>query len=224
VRRNCRRFSTTEDRVPASPAATCCHVSDEEGQLRALLSASKAIDALLRAIAFTFGWVFLALVTVIVFDVITRKFGFQLNLFGLDLGSTRLQELEWHLHAILFLTWIGYAYVRNAHVRIDVFTSGLSPRSTATLELIGCVLFALPYLLVALPYAYSFFTTSLWQGEGSPTPNGLPARWIVKGFLFFGFVGVLLAVVSVAFRRIVFLFGDPAIAREAMPDQPAAAH
>lgn len=192
--------------------------------MRALLSISKTIDAILRAIALTFGWLFLALVLVIVFDVITRKFGFQLKLFGLDLGSTRLQELEWHLHAILFLTWIGYAYIRNAHVRIDVFTAGLSPRTSAWLELIGCALFALPYLLVALPYAHGFFVTSFFQGEGSPTPNGLPARWFVKGFLYFGFAGVLLAVISVAFRRIVFLFGDPDVAEKAMPGQTAAAH
>ena len=192
--------------------------------MRALLATSKTIDAVLRAIAFTFGWMFLALVTVIVFDVITRKFGFQLSIAGVDLGSTRLQELEWHLHAVLFLTWIGYAYVRNAHVRIDVFTAGLPARKAAWLELIGCVIFALPYLLVALPYAHDFFLTSFFQGESSPTPNGLPARWLMKGFLYFGFVGVMLAVISVALRRIVFLFGDPEIAEEAMPGQSAAAH
>jgi TRAP-type mannitol/chloroaromatic compound transport system permease small subunit len=214
----------TETSVPESRVDILPLQPDEEGQLQALLSISRTIDALLRAIAFTFGWMFLALVTVIVFDVLTRKIGFQLSLFGLDLGSTRLQELEWHLHAFLFLTWIGYAYVRNAHVRIDVFTSGLSARKSAWLELIGCALFALPYLLVALPYAHSFFMTSFLQGEGSPAPNGLPARWVVKGFLYFGFVGVLFAVISVALRRIAFLFGDPDIAERAMPGHSAAAH
>ena len=193
--------------------------------MRALLTISSTIDAFLRAVAFTFGWTFLALVTVIVFDVITRKFGFQLSILGVDLGSTRLQEIEWHLHAVLFLTWIGYAYVRNAHVRIDVFTAGLSARRQAWLELIGCIIFALPYLLVALPYAFNFFMMSFWQNEGSPTPNGLPYRWVIKGFLFFGFATVLLAVISVALRRIVFLFGGPGISEEAMPSPtPAAAH
>lgn len=192
--------------------------------MRALLTISNTIDSVLRAIAHIFGWLFLALVTVIVFDVITRKFGFQLYIFGLDLGSTRLQELEWHLHGMLFLTWLGYAYIRNAHVRIDVFTATLPARRQAWLELIGCLIFALPYLLVALPYALSFFTTSFFQNEGSPTPNGLPYRWVIKGFLFFGFASVLLAVISVALRRVVFLFGGPGLASEAMPDATASAH
>jgi TRAP-type mannitol/chloroaromatic compound transport system permease small subunit len=192
--------------------------------LRTLLLVSNVIDRLLRAIAVTFGWLFLALVTVIVFDVITRKFGFQLSFFGIDLGSTRLQELEWHIHAMLFLTWLGYAYVRNSHVRIDVFVAHLPPRKLAWLELIGCVALALPYLIVALPYAFEFFVTSYFQNESSSAPNGLPYRWVVKAFLFGGFLTVFLAVVSVAFRRIVFLFGGPDESERAMPGQSAAAH
>lgn len=183
--------------------------------MRALLSLSNAINAVLRAIASVFGWAFLILVTVICFDVISRKFGFQLTFLGIDLGSTRLQELEWHLHGVLFLTWIGYAYVRNAHVRIDILTANASPTKQAWLELFGCAVFALPYVLVALPYAHSFFLTSFWQHEASSAPNGLPARWIIKGFLYFGFWSVLLAVISVAARRIVFLFGPPDLSREA---------
>ena len=69
--------------------------------MRGLLKISDAIDAVLGAIARFFAWLLPVLVIVIVFDVITRKFGFQLNIFGLDLGSTRLQELEWHLHSIV---------------------------------------------------------------------------------------------------------------------------
>jgi TRAP-type mannitol/chloroaromatic compound transport system permease small subunit len=192
--------------------------------VRGLLSFSKAVDAILGAIARTFGWLFLAMVVVICFDVVTRKFGFQLVLFGVNLGSTRLQELEWHLHSFLFLTWIGFCYVRNAHVRIDVFTSGMPPRKLAWLELLGCLIFALPYLWVALPHSWHFFTQSYFQNEASSAPNGLPWRWIVKFFLFFGFASMVAAVASVAARRIVFLFGPRELAEEAMPAPPAAAH
>lgn len=192
--------------------------------MRGLLTVSTGIDTVLNAIARVFGWCFLLMVIVICFDVVTRKFGFQLHLFGVNLGSTRLQELEWHLHAFLFLTWIGFCYVRNAHVRIDVFTSGLSPRSQAWLELIGCVIFALPYVLVALPHSWDFFTQSLGQNESSSAPNGLPWRWIVKGFLFYGFVSIFASIISVACRRIVFLFGSAELSRKAMPDAPEAAH
>ena len=191
--------------------------------MRALLALSNGINAVLRIIAHMGAWFFLACIITICFDVLTRKAGFQLNLFGIDLGSTRLQELEWHFHGVLFLTWLGYAYVRNAHVRIDVVTGNMSARRQAWMEIIGIFIFALPYLLVAITFAHTFFMTSFLQNEGSPTPNGLPLRWIIKGFLYFGFWSVLFAVISVLCRRIVFLFGSPELAEEAMPGGAAGA-
>jgi TRAP-type mannitol/chloroaromatic compound transport system permease small subunit len=191
--------------------------------LKGLLSISNAIDDVLRRIAKIFGWCFLLLTFVIVFDVVTRKFGFQLFI-GTDLGSTRLQELEWHLHSFLFLTWIGYCYTQNAHVRIDVFTGGMSARKQAWLELFGCIVFAMPYILVALPHAWEFFHRAWEQNESSAAPNGLPWRWIVKGFLFYGFLSVFFAVISVALRRVVYLFGSPDLSQQAMPDIAPAAH
>lgn len=192
--------------------------------MRALLAISTAIDAVLGIVAKIFGWCFLLLAIVISFDVVTRKFGFQLELFGIDLGSTRLQELEWHLHAALFLTWIGFCYVRNAHVRIDVFTGSMTQRKQAWLELIGCIVFALPYVIVALPYAWDFFRDSYRQGEASSAPNGLPARYVIKFFVWFGFATILAAVISVFIRRVVYLFGSPDEAAAAMPDIAKAAH
>jgi TRAP-type mannitol/chloroaromatic compound transport system permease small subunit len=176
-----------------------------------LLALSDRIDAVLRAVAHTCAWGFVILTGVITFDVFTRKMGIQVP----GLGSTRLQELEWHLHAVIFCGWLGYVYVRDAHVRIDVFTARLSAWRSAQLELIGCILFALPYVVVALPYAHDFFMTSYLQNESSEAPNGLPYRWIIKGVLYLAFWGILLAVVSVAARRLVFLFGSPDLSEAA---------
>ena len=99
--------------------------------MRGLLALSNAINAVLRTIAHVGSWFALACIITICFDVITRKFGFQLSVGTIDLGSTRLQEFEWHFHAMLFLTWIGYAYVKDSHVRIDIATGGLSARRQA---------------------------------------------------------------------------------------------
>jgi TRAP-type mannitol/chloroaromatic compound transport system permease small subunit len=181
--------------------------------VQGLLSLSDRIDRALQAVAELFMWAFIACIVTICFDVISRKFGFQIP----GLGSSRLQELEWHFHGMLFCTWLGWAYVKNAHVRIDVFTGHLDQRKTARLELICCLVFALPYLWVALPFAHAFFVTSFIQNEGSSAPNGLAWRWIIKGFLYFGFLTVAAAVFSVAVRRIVFLWGPPELARRALP-------
>jgi TRAP-type mannitol/chloroaromatic compound transport system permease small subunit len=138
-----------------------------------------------------------------VFDVLTRKFGFQLP----QLGSTRLQELEWHLHTALFSFWLGTAYLKNAHVRIDILVTNTSPRKLAWIEFLGVLVFALPYCLVAIYFSYDFFNTAWQFNESSDSATGLPWRWIPKGVISIGLILLLAAVVSVALRLIVFLWG-----------------
>jgi TRAP-type mannitol/chloroaromatic compound transport system permease small subunit len=181
--------------------------------MQAMLGASDAIDRLLAKIAHGFGWLFLALVGIICWDVLTRKLGFQIPGFG----STPIQELEWHLHGLLFLPWLGYAYIRNVHVRIDVFTAHKTPRQQAKLEVFGLMVFAIPYCLLATYFAFLFAEVSLLQNESSDAPNGLPYRWFMKSCLFLGLVLLDLAVASVLMRKLVQLFGPPELAARAAP-------
>jgi TRAP-type mannitol/chloroaromatic compound transport system permease small subunit len=168
-----------------------------------LLAASKAIERALHAVAMAAGWLFLACTLVIVFDVLTRKLGFQLP----GMGSTRLQEMEWHLHTALFSFWLGAAYLKNAHVRIDIAVAGAAPRTQAWIELLGVLVFALPYCLVAIFFSYDFTRTAWIFNEYSDSATGLPWRWIPKGIITAGLVLLLAAVVSVGLRTIVRLWG-----------------
>lgn len=184
----------------------------------ALLGASDAIDRVLERIARVFGWLFVALAFVICWDVLTRKAGFQIPGFG----STPIQELEWHIHGLLFLPWLGYCYIRNAHVRIDVFVAHRPARTQAWLEVFGIVVFAIPYTMVATYFSYLFFEVSFLQNEASDAPNGLPNRWIMKFALFAGLVLLNLAIASVLMRKLVQLFGPPDLAARAAA--PVAQH
>ncbi len=168
-----------------------------------LLTASNAINRMLERVAMTVGWLFLVITAVIVFDVLSRKFGFQLP----GMGSTRLQELEWQLHTALFSFWLGVGYVKNSHVRIDILVANLSPRRQAWTEMAGCLLFALPYCLLAIYISLDFTWISWVDNEGSPSANGLPWRWIPKSFITLGLIMLLVGVVSVMMRIIVFLYG-----------------
>lgn len=170
-----------------------------------LLAVSNRIDSFLAGLARLTGWLFIGTMVVICFDVVTRKFGFQLPYFT----STRLQELEWHLAATLFLGWIGYGVVRDTHVRIDVFTGHLDQRKQDWLDFFGTILFAIPYSVLVLPYAIEFAWVSWTQLEGSDAPNGLPARFIIKSILAFGIFALLLAAISRLCRKTVDLFGPP---------------
>ena len=168
-----------------------------------LIFISESINRLLERLAKGAGLLFLLTIAVIVFDVLSRKIGFRMP----GLGSTRLQELEWHLHTALFSFWLGVAYVKNAHVRIDILVAGLKPKTKAWTELIGCFVFAIPYCLLAIYFSLDFTITAFLDNEGSPSSNGLPWRWIPKGCIFLGLLMLLLAVIAVIARILVFLFG-----------------
>jgi len=180
--------------------APCARTNSD---MERLLKASDAIKRVLERTAMAAGWLFVVCTVVIVLDVLSRKAGFQIP----GLGSTRLQELEWHLHTALFSFWLGAAYIKNTHVRIDIAFGHAKPATHAWAEFVGCLVFALPYCLIAIYFSFDFFWIAWLQNEYSENPSGLPWRWIPKGIIFLGLVLLLVAVISVFMRVVVYLFG-----------------
>ena len=168
-----------------------------------MLAVSDAIDGVLYRVAMFVGWLFIACTIVIAFDVLSRKFDFQMP----GMGSTRLQELEWHMHTALFSFWLGIAYVKNAHVRIDVAYINAGPRTMVWAEFLGCLIFAIPYLVFAIYFSLDFTWISWVDMEGSASSNGLPYRWVPKAFISLGLIMLLAAVFSVLMRTIAYLWG-----------------
>jgi TRAP-type mannitol/chloroaromatic compound transport system permease small subunit len=165
----------------------------------ALLKTSDVLRRMLEHIARASAWLLMIMVAVTCFDVIARK-------TGIPAPLTKLQELEWHFHAALFSLWMGYGYTINAHPRVDSFTENLSLRRKAWIELLGCVLFALPYVALVAYYSLEFVASSYALSEQSDSTVGLRYRWFIKGIYAAGLWLVVLGIVSVMARVIVFLF------------------
>lgn len=144
-------------------------------------------------------WCALALMLVVMFDVVSRRF--------FVLGSTKLQELEWHLHIVLFAFCLAYGYLANTHVRIDLFRGRLSERAQHWVEVIGCTLIVVPYCAILVYFGTQFTVESFTSGESSSAGTGLPHRWIVKMLLTVGLGTLLLSGISVIAHRLVLLFG-----------------
>jgi TRAP-type mannitol/chloroaromatic compound transport system permease small subunit len=168
--------------------------------MNTLLKVSDALRRLLEAIALTSGWLLVIMACVTTFDVVARK-------LGMELPFTKLQELEWHFHAALFSLWMGYCYTINAHPRVDSFTEQMTHRGRAWVELAGCLLLALPYILLVAYNSLGFVQSSYVMNEQSDSTVGLTHRWIIKGVYAAGLWLVVLGIVSVMLRVIVFLFG-----------------
>jgi len=167
----------------------------------ALAAISNFIDRLLAIVAKIAAWAGVVLIGITIFDVITRRF--------FVLGSTKLQEGEWHAHVVLFTLLIGYAYIKDAHVRIDLVRERLSERTQWWIELLGCLFFLIPYCALVVYFSYDFTLRSFHNQEISASATGLTHRWIIKSFLPVGFTLLGLAGVAVVLRKVVELFGPP---------------
>lgn len=178
-----------------------------------LTKISHGLDSVVSRIGRIAAWAGLLLIAVTLFDVITRRF--------LVLGSTKLQELEWHLHVVLFAFVLGYAYLKDSHVRIDLVRERLSLRARWWIELMGCVLFLIPYCALVIYFSYDFALRSFDVNEISASATGLSHRWIIKAAIPLGFSLLALAGLAVLLRKIVQLFG-PANLRQEISETEAA--
>lgn len=167
--------------------------------MRALVRLSDVLARIALAAGRIGAWAAIPLIALIMVDVIARRF--------FNVGSTMLQELEWHFHAILFLSCIGFAYIRGSHVRIDLVREHMSERARTVLEIVGCTAILIPFCAVMIYYSVDIAWRAYLQGEGSPNPGGLPHYWIIKSAVPLGLLLVAIAGVAVLLRKIVLLYG-----------------
>lgn len=165
--------------------------------MSAVLAVAELCERIARVTGAIAAWLLFVLVGVICIDVVTRKFNIPIPF----LDSTRLQELEWHIHGALLMLCLGYGYVSNVHVRIDVLSNRFAPRTAAWVEIAGCVLLAAPLCVVVLWIGVDFFQQSFVQGERSDAATGLSYRWIIKGLIPIGMLLLLISVLGVALRQ-----------------------
>lgn len=170
-----------------------------------LVRVSETLDRVIVKIGKVAAWAGLALIAVTIFDVVTRRF--------LVLGSTKLQELEWHFHVILFAFCLGYAYLKDAHVRIDLVRERLDQRTQWWIEVAGCLLFLIPYCVLIVWFGIDFVERSYATSEVSASATGLSYRWIIKAAIPIGFAILGLAGFAVLLRKLVELFGPEELRR-----------
>ncbi|MDG1438825.1 MAG: TRAP transporter small permease subunit, partial [Emcibacteraceae bacterium] len=119
----------------------------------------RTIDAILNSTALIGRVILIALMVTIIFDVIGRRF--------MNTGSVGLQELEWHFHGALFLLCLGFNYTKNAHVRVDLFREKFSNKTNRKIEILGCLIFLIPYCSVVFYFGMDFAIKAYLAGETS---------------------------------------------------------
>jgi TRAP-type mannitol/chloroaromatic compound transport system permease small subunit len=175
------------------------------------LRVSDALRSFVDVVGRWASWLIVPLIVVTVFDVIARKLVWiQIWLVqnvGRIFESTLLQELEWHFHTALFALVLGYGYIWNTHVRVDLIRENLAFRQKAWLELLGLSVFMIPYCLIVIWFATIYAYDSWAIGEISASQVGLTNRWFIKSILVVGLVVAALSGVAVWLQVALVLWG-----------------
>jgi len=165
-----------------------------------------AVERAVAALGLGLAMVLLpVLIGVSVYEIYTRKV--------LNAPSAAYYYAQGEAFLLLVFVSIGYAYVRDAHVRVDVLRDRLTPAARARLELAGALLFMLPFCLLVMYYGFDRAAASYDVGQRSALAFGRPWRWLVDAVLPFGMGLFGLAVLSAALRNLGFLLtgrGGPA--------------
>lgn len=167
--------------------------------MRFLERVSVGLDRFVAGLSLAAAWLALPLLVIVsVFHVVGRQFR--------DVGSESLYELGSALFFALVMFSLGYAYLRDGHVRVDVVRERLPARWIAWIELAGCLLVLVPLSSVLIAYGAGAAWGAFVRGERAEALDWL-APWAVKAAVPLGFLLLLLAGVSVTIRNALFLSG-----------------
>ena len=149
----------------------------------------------------------LAMMIAVVVQIITSRVGvttivaFDASwpLFGNAITLNSLSDFQWYLLATVALLPAGVVWLRDRHVRVDFAYCRFGLRGKAAVDLGGLIVFALPFLVLIIPYAWEATLQSLARGEKSPN-GGLIDRYLVRSMLPIGLGLLLLAMLFEAWQ------------------------
>ena len=176
--------------------------------MTALLRLSRGIDAMNTAIGRVAAWAIVVAIVISALNAFARK------LFGLS--SNAWLELQWYLFGAVFMLCAPWTLAANEHIRIDLVSSRLSTRGRNIAEMVGHLVFLLPFVLVMTYLSLPFFLSSFHSGEVSSSAGGL-IIWPAKAVILLGFALLLLQWLSEVIKRV-------AVMRGLIPDAHAAGH
>ncbi len=174
------------------------HSNNGDAHVGGLLKISGLVDTLNEWIGKLIMWLVLAAVLISTGNAIMRK--------AFDIGSNAYLEVQWYLFAAVFMLGAGYAFLRNAHVRIDFISSKLSKRTNTIIDILGMLVFTVPLSLIIINLSWPVFERAWVSGEVSQNAGGL-IRWPVLLLIPVGFSILVLQCASELIKRVAFLTG-----------------
>ncbi len=163
-----------------------------------LLAVARGIDRMNEGIGKAVSWLILVVVLVSATNAIIRK--------TMNASSNAWLELQWYLYGAAFLLAAAYTLKQNEHVRIDIVYGAFSRRVQHWIDLLGHIVFLMPFVLVMLWMLTPYVLKSMLNGEVSTNAGGL-VIWPAKSLLLIGFILLGLQGFSEIVKKIAVMRG-----------------
>lgn len=163
-----------------------------------------AVDRLNGWIGRLSRWLIIVMVAIGAYNAIAR---WATREVGIALSSNALNEMQWYLFSVVFLLGAAYCLREDVHVRVDVLYERLSPKGRGWIDLMGSLLFLLPFSVLMIQVSIPAVRNSWSIFETSPDPGGLP-RYPLKTLLIMAFVLLFLQGLAQIVRAIERIRGD----------------
>ena len=158
------------------------------------------IDKLVNFFGKVASYLVAILAFLVVYDAMSR--------YMFHSGSVALQELEWHIFDVIFLVGLSWTLQSDEHVRVDIFYSKFSAKTKAVVNLVSMLFLVIPFSALVVYMSSNFIYLSFLQDEISSDPGGLKYRYILKGFISFGFVLLTLQAISEVYKNLKIIRGQ----------------
>ena len=146
------------------------------------------MDRIIDAVGYFVGVLLILMILNVAFDVMMR--------YVFNNSSIGMQEMEWHLFAVIILFGTGYGLRHDAHVRVDFAYEKFSIKTQALINIWGAILFILPLIALITYGSHDFVMDAYTSSEISEDPGGLTHRWIIKGMIPLAFVFLLFCTIN----------------------------
>jgi TRAP-type mannitol/chloroaromatic compound transport system permease small subunit len=103
--------------------------------------------------------------------------------YGFNLGWIWLQESLTYLHVAVFTIVAAWTLQQDGHVRVDIFYAEMPEKKRALVDLLGSLVFLIPFCIFVLVIAWPYVANSWKLLEGSREAGGLPLVFLLKSLI-----------------------------------------
>ncbi|RUR36995.1 TRAP transporter small permease subunit [Vreelandella populi] len=157
---------------------------------------AQAIDALNEAFGRLIAPLIAIITLIVLFDIISR--------FVFGRPSDWAFDITKMLFGAHFMLMAAYGLRHHVHVEVDVLKRLLSRKKQALLELVGYVVFFVPFIWMLLKYGWLFFDRAFSRGETTYGMMSIPV-YPIKGVIVLAAALLLLQAIAIVLRAIMQL-------------------